>query len=236
MKRIKTKKTYETDVYFDTSTPPIPSLQPFEFKPKNRLQELLIRSLQNKSLVFTTGPAGTGKTFISAHFAINRLLEGKAKRIIVTRPVVEAEESLGFLPGEIEEKFSPYFAPIRDLFEDRLGASRVKTMLTHTHEIIVCPLAYMRGRSFKDSIMLLDEAQNTTPNQMKLFLTRTGEGSQVIVNGDINQKDIEGPSGLTDAIRLLGHLPQVAVVNFQIRDVVRSGLVQDIVDCYEGVD
>lgn len=235
MKRIKTKKTYERDVYIDNHSPP-PQLQPFEFKPKNRIQENLVRALHSKQLIFTTGPAGTGKTFISSHFAINQLLAGKAKRIIVTRPVVEAEESLGFLPGEIEEKFSPYFAPIRDLFEERLGVSRVKTMLTHTHEIIVCPLAYMRGRSFKDSILLLDEAQNTTPNQMKLFLTRTGEGSQVIVNGDINQKDIEGPSGLTDAISLLRHLPQVSVVNFQIRDIVRSGLVQDIVDCYEGND
>lgn len=225
------------DSYEHAPAPPSLHYQkPFELKPKNRTQEKLLKALQTKQLIFTTGPAGTGKSYISAHFAISQLLDGKIERIIVTRPVVEAEENLGFLPGELEEKFAPYFAPIRDLFEERLGPTRVKTMLTHTKEIIVCPLAYMRGRSFKNCIMLLDEAQNTTPNQMKLFLTRMGENSQIIVNGDLNQQDIEGFSGLQDASRLLAHLPQVEVVNFHIRDIVRSGLVRDIVDCYEGVD
>jgi len=204
-------------------------------EPLNDSQHRYISAIKTFELVFATGPAGTGKTWLCAALAAQALSEGVIDRIIVTRPAVEAGESLGFLPGEIEEKFDPYLQPFRDVLNERLGKSFVEYLLK-TGKIEAAPLAYMRGRTFKRAFVILDEAQNTTPNQMKLFLTRIGHDCKVVVNGDIRQKDIHGTSGLQDAIQRVSHIPSVKCVRFTKEDVVRSGLVQEIVEAYETDD
>lgn len=191
-----------------------------------------IMSIDSKQLTLATGPAGTGKTWVCAAKAAEALTNGEVKKIVITRPVVEAEENMGFLPGTVEEKFAPYFTPFREALEERLGTGHVKALLKAGH-IEMAPLAYMRGRSFKDCFVVLDEAQNTTENQMKLFLTRLGENTRVVINGDIAQKDIKVSSGLSDAVRRLKDLSEVGHVDFERADIVRSGLVQKIVDRYE---
>ena len=189
-------------------------------------------AIQSSSLVFGLGPAGTGKTFIAAMMAADALAEKRVERVIVTRPVVEAGESLGYLPGTQEEKFDPYFAPVRQVFERRLGKSRVDYLVKHKI-IETMPLAYMRGHTFENCFVLFDEAQNATKTQMKLFLTRVGEYSTVVVNGDVKQRDISKADGLEDAIHRLQKIPGVKVVQFEASDIVRSGLVQRIVQAYE---
>lgn len=191
-----------------------------------------ILSIEQNDLTFGLGPAGTGKTYVCGAMAAEALDNGDAEKIIITRPVVEAGENLGFLPGEVEDKFAPYLQPFRDVLNERLGKGHVDYLIK-AGRIEAAPLAYMRGRTFKDCWVVLDEAQNTTPTQMKLFLTRIGENSRVIVNGDINQKDIVGASGLTDAVQRLSHLRKVDTVEFSREDIVRSGLVQQIVEAYE---
>jgi len=204
-------------------------------EPLNESQRRYIGAIKSFELTFATGPAGTGKTWLCGALAAQALEEGIIDRIIVTRPAVEAGESLGFLPGEIEEKFDPYLQPFRDVLNERLGKSKVEYLLK-TGRIEAAPLAYMRGRTFKRAFVILDEAQNTTPNQMKLFLTRIGHDCKVVVNGDTRQKDIHGTSGLEDALKRLTHIPCVKAVRFSRSDVVRSGLVQEIVEAYETDD
>lgn len=194
-----------------------------------------IMNIESKQLTVATGPAGTGKTWVCAALAAESLQNGDCKKIVITRPVVEAEENMGFLPGDVSEKFSPYFTPFREVLEERLGAGHVKALLKAGH-IEMAPLAYMRGRSFKDCFVVLDEAQNTTENQMKLFLTRMGENTKIVVNGDINQKDIKAQSGLSDVINRFAKLPEIGHVHFDKADIVRSGLVQKIVEGYEQED
>lgn len=207
-----------------TATP-----EPLTAKTEN--QKKYINAIKAFKLVFGLGPAGTGKTYICGATAANALLNGEADRIIITRPAVEAGEELGFLPGEVEEKYMPYLTPFLDVLHERLGKSRVEYLLK-TGKIEAAPFAYMRGRTFKNAIVILDEAQNATPAQMKLFLTRIGENCKVIVNGDEDQKDIVGLSGLTDAIKRLSFIPSIKVVRFTQADIVRSGLVQEIVEAY----
>jgi phosphate starvation-inducible PhoH-like protein len=199
---------------------------------KNDSQKRYLSALRSYQLVFATGPAGTGKTFICGTVAADALRNQTIEKLIITRPAVEAGESLGFLPGELDEKFEPFLRPFRDVLDERLGKTFVD-YLVKAGRIEAAPMAYMRGRTFKNSIVILDEAQNTTPNQMKLFLTRVGENCRVVVNGDISQKDITGQSGLDDAIRRLSYIPSVKVVEFSRSDIVRSGLVQEIVQAYE---
>jgi phosphate starvation-inducible PhoH-like protein len=201
-------------------------------KPKNENQRRYINAVKNYTVTFATGPAGTGKTYICASLAAEALREGKIDRIIITRPAVEAGESLGFLPGELEDKFDPYLQPFREVLEERLGKSQVEMFLKNGR-IEAAPLAYMRGRSFKNSFVILDEAQNTTPTQMKMFLTRIGEGSTVIVNGDMAQHDLRGQSGLEDAIRRVTHIPAVAHIAFDRQDIVRSDIVGEFVAAYD---
>lgn len=200
--------------------------------PKNETQKRYINAIKSFTLTFGLGPAGTGKTYICGALAAQALNEGHVDRIIITRPAVEAGEELGFLPGEADEKYMPYLIPFLDVLHERLGKSKVDYLLK-TGKIEPAPFAYMRGRTFKNCIVILDEAQNATPTQMKLFLTRIGEGCKVIVNGDEAQKDIPGPSGLTDAIQRVSFIPSVKVIKFDSRDIVRSGLVQEIVEAYE---
>jgi phosphate starvation-inducible PhoH-like protein len=199
----------------------------------NEAQAHYIMSIESNNLTFGIGPAGTGKTYVCGAIAAEALATGNVGQIIITRPAVEAGESLGFLPGELEEKYEPYIEPFRDVLNERLGKSRVDYAVKRG-QIKAVPFAYMRGKTFKDAFVILDEAQNTTPTQMKLFLTRIGTNCTVIVNGDIRQKDIRGESGLEDAIKKLTHLKGINLVEFDRADIVRSGLVQQIVEAYEG--
>lgn len=206
-------------------------LKPLQAKTKN--QEQYINAIDNYKVVFGVGPAGTGKTYIAAVMAANAFLNKEVETIIITRPVVEAaDEEMGFLPGELQEKYAPYLVPFLDVLNERLGKSRVQYMLENG-QLEAAPLAYMRGRTFNHSFMILDEAQNTTPNGMKMFLTRIGTDSNVVVNGDISQKDIAGESGLTDAISRLSFIPSIAVVQFNVSDIVRSSICGEIAHAYQ---
>ena len=195
-------------------------------------QKRYLKAMSGQNLVFATGPAGVGKTFLCTAIAAKMLVEKKIERIIITRPAVEAGESLGFLPGELDEKFDPYLEPFKDVLYRRLGRSFTEYLI-NSKKIVAVPLAYIRGRTFRNAMVILDEAQNTTPKQMKNFLTRFGENCTVVVNGDPTQMDIHGPCGFTDAIERLFHIPEVRLVEFTKADIVRSGLVQKIVEAYE---
>lgn len=200
---------------------------------KTPSQKRYIQAIKSRSLTFGIGPAGTGKSYCAGALAAQALESGHIDRIILTRPAVEAGEQLGFLPGDLNEKFSPYIDPFRDILNARLGAGTVEYCLRHGR-IVASPLAYMRGKTFDSrTFVVLDEAQNTTPAQMKMFLTRIGEDSKVVVNGDIEQSDIRGPNGLADAIHRLRGVSSVHVHRFEREDIVRSGLVRDIMDRYE---
>lgn len=199
---------------------------------KTRNQERYLKAINSANLVFATGPAGVGKTYLATAAAVKALLDKRIDRIIITRPAIEAGESLGFLPGEIDEKFDPYLQPFKDVLYRRLGKSHTEYLI-NAGKIEAVPLAYIRGRTFRNAVVILDEAQNTTPTQMKMFLTRIGENCTVIVNGDTRQKDIPGPSGLPDAVARLSHIDGVRVVEFDKEDIVRSGIVQAIVEAYE---
>jgi phosphate starvation-inducible PhoH-like protein len=201
-------------------------------EPKNEAQKRYINAIKSFNLVFGLGPAGTGKTYIAAAIAAQHLQNETVERIIITRPAVEAGESLGYLPGEKDEKYEPWIAPFREVLNERLGKTFVDYLLKHG-KIEAAPFAYMRGRTFKNSFVILDEAQNATPTQMKLFLTRMGENARVVVNGDDSQTDLQGPSGLTDAVKRLGDRSCVKVVVFSKNDVIRSRLVGEIIEAYE---
>ena len=197
-------------------------------------QDTYIRALQKYELVFATGPAGTGKTYLAVAHAAALIEKGEADRLILSRPAVEAGERLGFLPGDMREKVDPYLRPLYDALYDMMPPERVERGLT-SGMIEVAPLAFMRGRTLANSIVLLDEAQNCTAMQMKMFLTRLGEGSRMIVTGDPTQIDLPPgqKSGLVEAIELLGDIPEIAVCRFRAEDVVRHELVAKIVRAYE---
>ncbi len=227
----RVKRKLENFAFF-----PEPTLAPqarteAPLRPRTEAQRRYIAAIQHAVLTFGIGPAGTGKTYIAARLAADAIAMRRIERVIVTRPVVEAGESLGFLPGELDEKFEPFFAPVREVFESRLGRGHVDA-LVNSGRIMACPLAYMRGRTFRDAFVLLDEAQNVSPVQMKLFLTRIGENATVVVDGDPEQCDIGAPHGLLEALARLQGLPGVAVVGFERRDIVRSDLAQQIVEAY----
>lgn len=208
--------------------PRVLAAKPLEAKTPS--QRKYINAIQNFDLIFGIGPAGTGKTYIAAAIACDMLKSNQIHRIIITRPAVEAGEKLGALPGEIEDKYGPYIAPFRDILDERLGKSFVDYLIK-TDRIVGSPFAYMRGKTFKDAIVILDEAQNATKSQLKLFLTRIGENCKVIVDGDISQTDINN-SGLDDAIKRLSFIPSVKVVQFGMDEIVRSGLAGEIVQAY----
>lgn len=200
--------------------------------PRNYAQNAYLESIQRNDITFAIGPAGTGKSYMAAAYAAEQLYYKKINKLIVTRPAVEAEESLGFLPGELEDKYAPYLAPIRDILDGLLGKTFVDYCIK-TGIIEPVPLAFMRGRTFENSVVLLDEAQNCTPKQMKLILSRIGENCKMIVDGDITQKDIRGDSGLEDAVRRLEGIDGIEVVRFLTHDIVRSALCKKIIQAYE---
>ena len=230
----RNKSTKKSDVINDFSNERSirPTRDTSPLKSLNESQSRYISAIKNFTLTFATGPAGTGKTFLASAIAAQMLSDGLIEKIIITRPNVEVGESMGFLPGEIEDKFAPYLQPFRDVLNDRLGKSFVEYLIK-TDKIIAAPLAYMRGTTFKSAFVILDEAQNTTPTQMKMFLTRIGTDTKIVVNGDIRQKDIKGDSGLEDAISRISFIPQVKHIHFTKNDIVRSGIVQEIVSAYE---
>lgn len=202
--------------------------------PRTAMQGAFVEAMNKHEMVFGIGPAGTGKTFLAVAKAVAEMLEGKVDKIILTRPAVEAGENLGFLPGDLKQKIDPYLRPLYDALYEMLPQDMVEKKL-ETGEIEVAPLAYMRGRTLAHAAVILDEAQNTTSMQMKMFLTRLGEGSRMIINGDLTQTDLPRgvTSGLVDAVRVLQHVPDIAFITFTEKDVVRHGLVSKIVRAYD---
>lgn len=196
-------------------------------------QRHYLAAIKRFDIVFGIGPAGTGKTYLAVVMAVNALKNGRVKKIVLTRPAVEAGESLGFLPGDLQEKVDPYLRPLYDALYDMLGNEQVTKMMERGL-IEVAPLAYMRGRTLEDSFVILDEAQNTTGEQMKMFLTRLGFGSKMVVTGDITQIDLPRgkKSGLREAERILKPIKEIAFISFQEEDVVRHSLVQRIIRAY----
>ncbi len=203
-------------------------------KPKTLGQKNYVESIKNNTIVIGVGPAGTGKTYLAVAMAVNAFRAKEVNRIILTRPAVEAGEKLGFLPGDLQSKVDPYLRPLYDALFDMLGAENFNKYLERGN-IEVAPLAYMRGRTLDDSFIILDEAQNTTPEQMKMFLTRMGFNSKVVVTGDITQIDLpDGKrSGLVEVTKILKNMEQIDIVKFTGKDVVRHKLVQDIIRAYE---
>ena len=202
--------------------------------PKNRKQASLIDSIYANDITFGLGPAGTGKTYIAVALALKMLLSHMVRKLILTRPVVEAGESLGFLPGDLVQKINPYLRPLFDIMETLLPADVLRGM-EESNTIEVAPLAYMRGRTLHNAVVILDEAQNTTKEQMKMFLTRMGDGSKLIITGDPSQSDIRGrsESGLVHAVSLIRTIDGIGTVEFSADEVVRHSLVQKIINAYE---
>ena len=206
-------------------------------KPKTVGQQKYVNAIDSNTIVFGIGPAGTGKTYLAVAKAVAAFRAKEVNRIILTRPAVEAGEKLGFLPGDLQQKVDPYLRPLYDALFDMLGAENY----ARYHErgnIEIAPLAYMRGRTLDDSFIILDEAQNTTPEQMKMFLTRMGFGSKVVVTGDVTQIDLPDgrKSGLVEASSVLKNVDDIEIVRFDERDVVRHKLVQSIIKAYEKYD
>jgi len=202
--------------------------------PRSATQAEYIQEMMKNELVFGLGPAGTGKTYLAVALAVSMMLEGKIDKIILSRPAVEAGENLGFLPGDLKEKVDPYLRPLYDALYEMLPAEQVDKKIA-LGEIEIAPLAFMRGRTLSNAFVILDEAQNTTPMQMKMFLTRLGENSRMVVNGDLSQVDLPRGtvSGLRDALDTLKGTESISSVRFSATDVVRHGLVAKIVKAYE---
>ena len=202
--------------------------------PKTAKQAELIAKFRSHEVIFSVGPAGTGKTFLAVAEALRLVLSRQVRRMVITRPVVEAGESLGFLPGDLEQKINPYLRPLYDAIETMIPPEILRRM-EDSRMLEIAPLAYMRGRTLDDAVIILDEAQNTTGEQMKMFLTRLGNGSRAIITGDPTQVDLPAriESGLLQAVRIVAQVPEIAVVALEAGDVVRNPLVKKIVQAYE---
>ncbi len=203
-------------------------------KPKTLGQKKYVDAIRKNTVVLGIGPAGTGKTYLAVAMAVKAFRAHEVNKIILTRPAVEAGEKLGFLPGDLQNKVDPYLRPLYDALFEMLGAESFAKQLERGC-IEVAPLAYMRGRTLDDSFIILDEAQNTTPEQMKMFLTRLGFGSKIVITGDITQIDLPNPkhSGLVEAMRILKNVEDISIIQFTQKDVVRHHLVQEIIKAYE---
>jgi phosphate starvation-inducible PhoH-like protein len=204
--------------------------------PRTPAQAHYMRELTTNDMIFALGPAGTGKTYLAVAQAVSQLITGSVQRLILSRPAVEAGEKLGFLPGDMKEKVDPYLRPLYDALNDCLPAEQVERRIS-SGEIEIAPIAFMRGRTLADAFIILDEAQNTTPAQMKMFLTRFGERSRMVICGDPNQVDLPGgvdASGMRDAVARLEGIEGIAMSRFTVADVVRHPIVGRIVEAYEG--
>ena len=206
-------------------------------KARSENQQRLIEAYKENDMVFAVGPAGTGKTYLSIALAVKALKEKSAKKIILSRPAVEAGEKLGFLPGDMKDKIDPYLQPLYDALEDMLPQVKLQDMM-EKHQIQIAPLAFMRGRTLSDAVVILDEAQNTTPAQIRMFLTRMGWNTKMIITGDMTQIDLPRTqkSGLIEALHILKNVEGIGVVNLDRRDIVRHKLVTRIVNAYEQYD
>ena len=213
------------------------SLSGRPIKGRSENQQKLIDAFEQNDMIFAVGPAGTGKTYLSIALAVKAMKEKNAKKIILSRPAVEAGEKLGFLPGDMKEKIDPCLQPLYDALEDMIPAAKLQDMMDK-HIIQIAPLAFMRGRTLSDAVVILDEAQNTTPAQIRMFLTRMGWNTKMIITGDMTQIDLphEQKSGLKEALELLGGIEGIAVVGFKKKDIVRHKLVTRIVNAYEAYD
>ncbi len=203
-------------------------------KARTKNQRLLVDSYEENDLMFAVGPAGSGKTYTAIALAVRALKNKTVRRIILSRPAVEAGEKLGFLPGDMKEKIDPYLQPLYDALQDMIPAVKLKEYMEND-TIQIAPLAFMRGRTLNDAFVILDEAQNTTTNQLKMFLTRMGVSSKFVVTGDVTQIDLPNPltSGLVQAMRILKGIKGIERIKFTVQDIVRHRLVQDIVEAYE---
>ena len=227
--RIKLKDIFLDTVYITSKKRPV--------IPKSQAQKEYIDAIRSSDMVFGIGPAGTGKTYLAMAMAVAAFSKGKVNRIILTRPAVEAGEALGFLPGDLAQKIDPYLRPLYDALHDMMQFEKVSNLIEQG-VIEVAPLAFMRGRTLNDSFVILDEAQNTTSEQMKMFLTRIGFSSKAVITGDITQIDlpVEKPSGLIEAKNILQGIEGIKFIFFSKLDVVRHGLVQKIIKAYEDLD
>lgn len=206
-------------------------------KARSDNQQQLIDAYQNNDMIFAVGPAGTGKTYLSIALAVKALKEKTAKKIILSRPAVEAGEKLGFLPGDMKDKIDPYLQPLYDALEDMLPQVKLQDLM-EKHIIQIAPLAFMRGRTLSDAVVILDEAQNTTPQQIRMFLTRMGWNTKMIITGDMTQIDLPSSqkSGLVEALKILKEVEGIAVIELNRKDIVRHKLVTRIVNAYERYD
>ena len=206
-------------------------------KPRSENQQKLVDAFEHDDMLFAVGPAGTGKTYLSIALAVRALKEKQAKKIILSRPAVEAGEKLGFLPGDMKEKIDPYLQPLYDALEDMIPAVKLQDMM-EKHIIQIAPLAFMRGRTLSDAVVILDEAQNTTSAQLRMFLTRMGWNTKMIITGDMTQIDLphETKSGLREAFRVLAGVEGISFVELNKKDIVRHKLVTRIVNAYEAFD
>ena len=227
--RIKLKDIFLDTVYITSKKRPV--------IPKSQAQKEYIDAIRSSDMVFGIGPAGTGKTYLAMAMAVAAFSKGKVNRIILTRPAVEAGEALGFLPGDLAQKVDPYLRPLYDALHDMMQFEKVSNLIEQGI-IEVAPLAFMRGRTLNDSFVILDEAQNTTSEQMKMFLTRIGFSSKAVITGDITQIDlpVDKPSGLIEAKDILQGIKGIKFIFFSKKDVVRHGLVQKIIKAYEDLD
>lgn len=206
-------------------------------KGRSENQQMLIEAFDKNDMIFAVGPAGTGKTYLSIALAVKALKEKTAKKIILSRPAVEAGEKLGFLPGDMKDKIDPYLQPLYDALEDMIPATKLQDMM-EKHIIQIAPLAFMRGRTLSDAVVILDEAQNTTPAQIRMFLTRMGWNTKMIITGDMTQIDLphEQKSGLREALNILGKIEGISVIKLTQKDIVRHKLVTKIVNAYDAYD
>ncbi|HUT44183.1 MAG TPA: PhoH family protein [Desulfobacterales bacterium] len=227
--RIKLKDIFLDTVYITSKKRPV--------IPKSQAQKEYIDAIRSSDMVFGIGPAGTGKTYLAMAMAVAAFSKGTVNRIILTRPAVEAGEALGFLPGDLAQKIDPYLRPLYDALHDMMQFEKVSNLIEQG-VIEVAPLAFMRGRTLNDSFVILDEAQNTTSEQMKMFLTRIGFSSKAVITGDITQIDlpVDKPSGLIEVKDILQGIEGIRFIFFSKRDVVRHGLVQKIIEAYEDLD
>ncbi|MFA6831951.1 MAG: PhoH family protein [Bacteroidaceae bacterium] len=227
-KKTKVEATKDVLVYNISGRP---------IKSRSENQQKLIDAFEKTDMTFAVGPAGTGKTYLSIALAVKALKEKTAKKIILSRPAVEAGEKLGFLPGDMKDKIDPYLQPLYDALEDMIPTAKLQEMI-EKHIIQIAPLAFMRGRTLSDAVVILDEAQNTTSQQIRMFLTRMGSSTRMIITGDITQIDLprDQRSGLKEALKILEHVDGISIVNLTQKDIVRHKLVTRIVNAYDKFD